>query len=86
MKDICITYTYHRTLTYMEEDASIGHLNISVSDEVADYLLKEDDFRPLMGRQLTQCDTAVANMICWLADLSEQVIRMEDKILSIKPA
>ena len=50
MKDICITYTYHRTLTYMEEDASIGHLNISVSDEVADYLLKEDDFRPLMGR------------------------------------
>ncbi|MEE0792673.1 MAG: hypothetical protein U0M24_06955 [Faecalibacterium prausnitzii] len=86
MKDIRITYTYHKKDFDFDEEPTTGSLVLQVEDAIAAELLLADLSQSIAGRHIGTAFHCVCEMLLWYCSMHYRYIQGDDKILSISPA
>lgn len=86
MKDIRITYTYHKKNFDLDEEPTTGTIVLPVEDDIADELLLADLSQSIAGRHIGRSFHCVCEMLLWYCSMHCRYIQGDDKILSISPA
>ena len=79
MKDIRITYTYHKKNFDLDEEPT------TVEDTVAADLLSSDLSQTIAGRHIGMSFHCICEMLLWYCSMHLWYIQGDDKILSISP-
>lgn len=85
MKDIRITYTYHKKNFDLDEEPTTGTIVLPVEDAAAADLLSSDISQPIAGRHIGRSFHCVCEMLLWYCSMHCWYIQGDDKILSISP-
>ncbi len=83
MKDIRITYTYHKKYFDLDEEPTTGTIVLPVEENVAAELLISDLSQPIAGRHIGTSFHCVCEMLLWYCSMHLWYIQGDDKILSI---
>lgn len=86
MKDIRITYTYHKKDFDLDEEPTTGTIVLPVEENVAADLLLSDLSQPIAGRHIGISFHCVCEMLLWYCSMHRWYIQGDDKILSINLA
>ena len=85
MKDIRITYTYHKKNFDLDEEPTMGTIVLPVEDAAAADLLSSDLSQSLVGRHIGTSFHCICEMLLWYCSMHRWYIQGDDKILSISP-
>ena len=83
MKDIRITYTYHKKDFDVDEEPTTGTIVLPVEDDVAAELLLSALSQSLVGRHIGTSFHCICEMLLWYCSMHRWYIQGDDKILSI---
>ena len=83
MKDIRITYTYHKKDFDFDEEPTTGTIVLPVEENVAAELLISDLSQPIADRRIGTSFHCVCEMLLWYCSMHLWCIQGDDKILSI---
>ena len=86
MKNIRVTFTYHKKLLDIDEEPSKGTLVLPAEDAIAADLLLSDLSQPIAGRHIGISFHCVCEMLLWYCSMHRWYIQGDDKILSINLA
>lgn len=83
MKDIRITYTYHKKDFDFDEEPTTGTIVLPVEENVAAELLISDLSQPIAAVTSAHLSTVSARCFCGIAQCTFGAFQGDDKILSI---
>lgn len=85
MKDIRITYTYHKKNFDLDEEPTTGTIVLPVEDTVAADLLSSDLSQTIAGRHIGRPFHCICEMLLWYCSMHLWYIQGDDKNFEHQP-